>query len=184
MSRTNHASAASGNVCLVGGVTPSRALGGESLGVRSTVVGFHVVGVQTVEEFPDRPLGSEHVKGHMLPMLRNDLAFAPVLSGVSARCGRLNATHRATAARPNSRTLRATRSAFGSRAGTRVLRKATRAGRETQRCPRVRDGDRVSRGSCRRRSTRRRQARSVASRATRSPTVRPSRASRSGGQDE
>ena len=43
---------------------------------RSTVVGFHVVGVQTVEEFADRPLGSEHVKGHMLPVLRNDLAFA------------------------------------------------------------------------------------------------------------
>jgi hypothetical protein len=37
---------------------------------------FHVVGAQTVEEFPDRPLGSEHVKGHMLPMLRNDLVFA------------------------------------------------------------------------------------------------------------
>ncbi len=49
---------------------------GESPGVRSTVVGFHVVGAQTVEEFPYRPLGSEHVKGHMLPMLRNDLAFA------------------------------------------------------------------------------------------------------------
>jgi hypothetical protein len=69
-------SAASGNVCLVGGVTPSRALGGESLRVRSTVVGFHVVGVQTVEEFPDRPLGSEHVKGHMLTVLRNDFVFA------------------------------------------------------------------------------------------------------------
>jgi hypothetical protein len=49
---------------------------GESLGVRSTVVGFHVVGVQTVEEFPDRPLGSEHVKGHMLTVLRNDFVFA------------------------------------------------------------------------------------------------------------
>ena len=48
----------------------------ESLGARSTVVGFHVVGVQTVEELPDRPLGSEHVKGHMLPVLRNDLVFA------------------------------------------------------------------------------------------------------------
>jgi hypothetical protein len=30
---------------------------------------------RTVEEFPYRPLGSEHVKGHMLPMLRNDLMF-------------------------------------------------------------------------------------------------------------
>jgi hypothetical protein len=49
---------------------------GESLGVRSTVVGLHVVGVQTVEEFPDRPPGSEHVKGDMLPVLRNDLVFA------------------------------------------------------------------------------------------------------------
>ena len=49
---------------------------GESLGARSPVVGFHVVGVQAVEEFPDRPLGSEHVKGRMLPMLRNDLVFA------------------------------------------------------------------------------------------------------------
>jgi hypothetical protein len=49
---------------------------GESLGVRSTVVGFHVVGVQTVEEFPDRPLGSEHVKGHMLTVLRNYFVFA------------------------------------------------------------------------------------------------------------
>jgi hypothetical protein len=39
-------------------------------------VGFHVFGAQTVEELPDRPLGSEHVKDHMLPMLRNDLAFA------------------------------------------------------------------------------------------------------------
>ena len=68
--------AASGNVYLVGGVTPSRALGGESLGDRSTVVGFYVVGVQTVEEFPDRPLGSEHVKGHMLTVLRNDFMFA------------------------------------------------------------------------------------------------------------
>jgi hypothetical protein len=55
---------------------PRSIVRGESLGVRSTVVGFHVVGVQTVEEFPDRPLGSEHVKGHMLPMLRNDLVFA------------------------------------------------------------------------------------------------------------
>jgi hypothetical protein len=43
----------------------------ESPGARSTVVG-----VQTVEEFPDRPLGSEHVKSHVLPMLRNDLVFA------------------------------------------------------------------------------------------------------------
>ena len=44
-------SAVSGNVCLVGGVTPSRALvRGEPLGVRSTVAGFHVVGVQTVED--------------------------------------------------------------------------------------------------------------------------------------
>jgi hypothetical protein len=49
---------------------------GESLGVPSTVVAFHMVGVQTVEEFPHRPLGSEHVKAHMLPMLRNDLVFA------------------------------------------------------------------------------------------------------------
>lgn len=49
---------------------------GESLGARSTVVGFHVVGVQTAKEFPDRLLGSEHVKGRMLPMLRNDLVFA------------------------------------------------------------------------------------------------------------
>ena len=69
-------SAASGNVCLAGGVTSSRALGGESLGVRSTVVGFPVVGVQAVEEFPDRPLGSEHVKGHMLTVLRDDFVFA------------------------------------------------------------------------------------------------------------
>ncbi len=44
--------------------------------VRSTVVGFYVVGVQSVEEFPDRPLGSEHVKGHMLTVLRNDFVFA------------------------------------------------------------------------------------------------------------
>jgi hypothetical protein len=51
-------------------------LGGESLGVRSTVVGFRVVGVHTVEEFPDRPLGPEHVKGHMLTVLRNDFVFA------------------------------------------------------------------------------------------------------------
>jgi hypothetical protein len=43
----------------------------EPPGARSTVVG-----VQTAEEFPDRPLGSEHVKCHMLPMLRNDLEFA------------------------------------------------------------------------------------------------------------
>lgn len=57
-------------------VVDEPAFRGESLGARSTVVGFHVVGVQTVEEFPDRPLGSEHVKGHMLPMLRNDLVFA------------------------------------------------------------------------------------------------------------
>lgn len=49
---------------------------GESLGARSTVVGFHVVGVQTAKEFPDRLLGSEHAKGRMLPMLRNDLVFA------------------------------------------------------------------------------------------------------------
>jgi hypothetical protein len=44
--------------------------------VRSTVVGLHVVGVKTVEEFPDCPPGSEHVKREMLPMLRNDLVFA------------------------------------------------------------------------------------------------------------
>ena len=49
---------------------------GESLGVRSTVVGFQVVGVQTVEEFPDRPLGSEYVKDDMLTVLRNDIVFA------------------------------------------------------------------------------------------------------------
>jgi hypothetical protein len=47
-----------------------------SLGARSSVLGFRVVGVQPVEELPDRTLGSEHVKGHMLPMLRNDLVFA------------------------------------------------------------------------------------------------------------
>jgi len=35
-----------------------------------------VVGVQNVEEFPDRPLGSEYVKGRVLTMLRNDLVFA------------------------------------------------------------------------------------------------------------
>ena len=48
----------------------------DKLGVRSTVVGFHVIGVQIVEEFPDRPFGSEHVKGHMLTVLRNDFVFA------------------------------------------------------------------------------------------------------------
>jgi hypothetical protein len=35
-----------------------------------------VVGVQTVEEFADRPLGPEHVTGHVLPVLRDDLEFA------------------------------------------------------------------------------------------------------------
>ena len=40
------------------------------------MVGFHVVGVHIVEEFPDRPLGSEHVKGHVLTVPRNDLLFA------------------------------------------------------------------------------------------------------------
>jgi hypothetical protein len=49
---------------------------GESLRVRSTVVGFHVVGVHTVEEFPDRLLGSEHVKGRTLTVPRNDFVFA------------------------------------------------------------------------------------------------------------
>jgi hypothetical protein len=49
---------------------------GESPGVRSTVAGFHLAGIHTVEEFPDRPLGSEHVKGHMLTVLRNDFEFA------------------------------------------------------------------------------------------------------------
>ena len=48
---------------------------GESLGARSTVVDFHVVGVQTVEEVADRPLGSEHVNGDVLPVLRDDLVF-------------------------------------------------------------------------------------------------------------
>ena len=58
-------------------VMPLRAgVRGESLGVRSTVVGLHVVGVKTVEEFPDCPPGSEHVNGDMLPVLRNDLVFA------------------------------------------------------------------------------------------------------------
>jgi hypothetical protein len=55
---------------------PRSGIGGESLGARSTAVGFQAVGVQSVEEFADRPLGSEHVKGHMLPVLRNDLVFA------------------------------------------------------------------------------------------------------------
>jgi hypothetical protein len=47
-------------------------------GVRDESPGAHstIVGLQTIEEFPDRPLGSEHVKGHMLPMLRHDLVFA------------------------------------------------------------------------------------------------------------
>lgn len=160
------------------------AVGAGSLGARSPVVGIHVVGVQTVEEFPDRPLGSEHVKGPHAARLRNDLVLALRLCGACARSARQVATHRGTAARPDSRTLRAIRRAFGSHAGTRVLRTATRTCREKQRCLRVRDGDRVSRGSCRRRSTRRRRAPRTPSRATRSPTVQPSRASRTGGRDE
>jgi hypothetical protein len=47
---------------------------GQSLGVRSTV-GFCVVGVQTVQEFPDRSLGSEHVEDHMLTVPSNDFVF-------------------------------------------------------------------------------------------------------------
>jgi hypothetical protein len=35
-----------------------------------------VAGIQTVEEFRDRLLGPEHVKGHMLTVLRNDFVFA------------------------------------------------------------------------------------------------------------
>ena len=30
---------------------------------------------QRVEELPDGPFGPEHVKGRVLPMLRNDLVF-------------------------------------------------------------------------------------------------------------
>ena len=59
----------------VGGVTPSRALGASHSASDQTVIGFHVVGVQTAEEFPNRPLGSEHVNGHMLTVLRNDFVF-------------------------------------------------------------------------------------------------------------
>ena len=47
-----------------------------SFGVRSTVAGFHLTGVQTGEKLSDRPLGPEHVKGHMLTLPRNDLVFA------------------------------------------------------------------------------------------------------------
>ena len=42
----------------------------------STVVDFQVLGVQTVEEPLDLPLGAEHVKGRMSPVLRDDLVFA------------------------------------------------------------------------------------------------------------
>ena len=35
-----------------------------------------LVAVQTVEELADRLLGPEHVKGHVRPVLRDDLAFA------------------------------------------------------------------------------------------------------------
>jgi hypothetical protein len=64
--------------CVIHAARPGHRSGtrSESVGVRSTVVRFHVIGVQTVEEVPDRTLGCEHVKGHMLPLLRNDLAFA------------------------------------------------------------------------------------------------------------
>src|SRR5579871_1697111 len=45
--------------------------------------GWRTVGIQTVEEVRNRPLGSEHVKSDMLPMLRNDLAFALRLRAAS-----------------------------------------------------------------------------------------------------
>ncbi len=46
--------------------------------IARTVIGrqAQAAGTRTVEELPDRPFGSEHVKGRMLPMLRNDLALA------------------------------------------------------------------------------------------------------------
>ena len=63
-----------GVVCL--DTTPRQQAGIAAGVARSNVFELHVVGVQTVEELPDRPLGPEHVKGHMLPMLRDDLVFA------------------------------------------------------------------------------------------------------------
>lgn len=35
-----------------------------------------MVGVQTAEEFTDRPLGSEYVNRYVVTVLRNDFVFA------------------------------------------------------------------------------------------------------------
>ena len=42
----------------------------------SAGVGFRVLDVQPVEELLSCPFGPEHVKGRVLPVLRNDLVFA------------------------------------------------------------------------------------------------------------
>ena len=151
----------------------------ESLCLRSPKVG-----VQAFEEILDLRLGFEHVKSDMLPILRNDFVFALRSERRFRQMRGQVATHRATGAKPNIRILRATRPAFGSRERTLVQRKATRACRERQRCQRVRVGDQVSCRSFRRRSKRLQRAHHVASRATRSPWVQSSRASRSEGREE
>ena len=41
-----------------------------------SLIGFRLRDLQPVEELRRCPLGPEHVKGHVLPMLRDDLVFA------------------------------------------------------------------------------------------------------------
>ena len=41
-----------------------------------SAVGFRVLEVQPIEELLSCPFGLQHVKGRVLPVLRNDLVFA------------------------------------------------------------------------------------------------------------
>ena len=41
-----------------------------------SVVGFRVLDVQPIEELLSCPFGPQHVKGRVLPVLRNDFVFA------------------------------------------------------------------------------------------------------------
>src|SRR6478672_8605039 len=55
---------------------PRSAFRGGSLGAGATFVGCPGGGLQSVEEVADRALGTEHVTSRVLPVLRDDGAFA------------------------------------------------------------------------------------------------------------
>jgi len=120
---------------------------------------------------------------HAFRAVRGSAALFRAQSGVLARCARPATIHREAGANGTGYSRLAARSqpgTSGPRARARAMRRSTTVYRGTRPCLLARVEDRAWRGSCHRRSSRRRRAVCSVSHATRPRSARSSPAARSG----